>query len=102
MCTDEMELLQDMLLIVVGRGNKWEMLTVGAALCLCVWAVLCLVVQSCLILFDPWTVTLQAPLSMGIRQARIMEWVAMPFSRGSSHPWDQTQVSCIKGEFFTI
>ena len=34
--------------------------------------------------------------------ARIMEWVAMPFSRGSSWPRDQTQLSCISGRFFTI
>ena len=33
----------------------------------------------------PWTVALQAPLSMGILQARILEWVAMPSSRGPSH-----------------
>ena len=37
----------------------------------------------------------------GILQARILEWVAFPFSRGSSQPWDQTQVSCILGRFFT-
>ena len=37
----------------------------------------------------------------GIFQARIMEWVAFPFSRGSSQTRDQTQVSCIAGEFFT-
>ena len=41
-----------------------------------------------------WTVARQAPLSMGILQARILEWVAMPFSKGSSQPRDQTQVSC--------
>ena len=38
----------------------------------------------------------------GILQARILEWVAVPFSRGSSHPRDQTQVSCIAGRFFAI
>ena len=38
----------------------------------------------------------------GILQARILEWVAIPFSRGSSQPRDQTQVSCIVGRFFTI
>ena len=46
----------------------------------------------------------QAPLSMGIFQARILEWVAMPSSRGSSPPRDQTYVSCgscIAGRFFT-
>ena len=37
----------------------------------------------------------------GILQARILEWVAFPFSRGSSQPRDQTQVSCIAGRFFT-
>ena len=33
----------------------------------------------------------------GILQARILEWEAFPFSRGSSQPWDQTQVSRIVG-----
>ena len=36
-----------------------------------------------------------------IIQARILEWVAFPFSRWSSQPRDQTQVSCIAGGFFT-
>ena len=38
----------------------------------------------------------------GILQARILEWVAVPFSRGSSQPTEQTQVSHIAGGFFTI
>ena len=38
----------------------------------------------------------------GILQARIQEWVAMPSSRGSSQPRNQTQVSHIAGRFFTI
>ena len=38
----------------------------------------------------PWTVARQAPLSRGILQARILEWVAMSSSRGSSQPRDQT------------
>ena len=38
----------------------------------------------------------------GILQARILEWVAMPSSRSSSQPRDQTQVSCIAGRFFTV
>ena len=38
----------------------------------------------------------------GILQARILEWVAIPFSRGSSQPRDQTLVSCIAGRFFTV
>ena len=49
----------------------------------------------------PWTVACQAPPSTGILQARILEWVAIPFSRGSSQPRDGTQVSRIAGRFFT-
>ena len=37
----------------------------------------------------------------GILQARTLEWVAFPFSRGSSQPRDRTQVSNIAGGFFT-
>ena len=49
--------------------------------------VLCLV--SCVQLFmTPWTVTHQAPLSMGILQERILQWVALPSSRGSSQSRD--------------
>ena len=57
---------------------------------------------SCVWLFTiPWTVVLQAPLSMGILQASILEWVAMPSSKGSSQHRDWNQVSCIAGGFFT-
>ena len=50
----------------------------------------------------PWTVARQAPLSMGILQARILEWVAMPSFRGSSQPRDWTQVYQIAGGFLTV
>ena len=50
----------------------------------------------------PWTAACQAPLSMGILQSRILEWVAMPFSRGSSWPRDRTWVSCIAGGLFPV
>ena len=43
----------------------------------------------------PWTVACQSPLSMGILQARILEWISMPSSRGSSWPGDQTCISCL-------
>ena len=49
-----------------------------------------------------WTVAHQAPLSMEILQTRILEWVAMPSSKGSFQPRDQTQVSRIAGGFFTV
>ena len=47
-------------------------------------------------LFDPMGYTV-----LGLPQARILEWVAFPFSRGSSQPRDRTQVSHITGGFFT-
>ena len=57
----------------------------------------------CAVLSHIWLfVTLQAPLSIGILQARILKWVAMPSSRASSQPNDRTQVSYIAGGFFTI
>ena len=49
-----------------------------------------------------WTVAYQAPPSMGFFQARVLEWIAISFSRGSSRPRNRTQVSCIAGRHFTI
>ena len=49
----------------------------------------------------PWTVGFQVSLSVGILQARILEWIAMSSSRRSSHPRDQAQVSCNAGGCFT-
>ena len=59
--------------------------------------------DSCVRLFaTPRTVARQALLSVGILQARILEWVALLSSRGSSQPRDGTQVSHMAGGFFTI
>ena len=55
----------------------------------------------CWLFATSWPIARQAPLSMGILQARILEWVAMPSSSGSTQPKNQTQVSCIAGGFFT-
>ena len=54
------------------------------------------VTQPCPTLCDPINYTVH-----GMLQARILEWVAFPFSRGSSQPRDRTQVSHIAGGFFT-
>ena len=51
-------------------------------------SMLVLVAQLCPTLCDPWTVAPEAPLSVGILQTRILEWVAIPFSGGSSQPRD--------------
>ena len=59
--------------------------------------------SSCVRVFTtPWAIALQAPLSTGILQARILEWVAMPSSRGSSQPRDRTWVFSATHKFFTI
>ena len=63
---------------------------------------LCMVTQLCPTHCDPMDGNPQDILSMGILQARILEWVAMPSSRGSSQPRDCTQVSCIAGGLFPI
>ena len=55
------------------------------------------VAQSCLTLCNPMNYTVHE-----ILQARILEWVAVLFSRGSSQPWDRTQDSGIAGRFFII
>ena len=54
------------------------------------------VTQSCLTLCDPSDYKVH-----GTVQARILEWVAFPFSRGSSQPRNRTRISCIAGRFFT-
>ena len=51
---------------------------------------------------DPMDCSLPGSFVHGILQARILEWVAISFSRGSSRPRYQTRVSCIAGRFFTI
>ena len=62
----------------------------------------CPVAQSCPTLLDPMDCSPPGSSVHGILQARTLEWVAMPSSRGSSQPKDQTQVSQIAGGFFTI
>ena len=61
-----------------------------------------LVAQSCLTLCDPMDYSALSSSVHGILQARILEWVAIGFSRGSSWPRDQTQVSHIVDRFFTV
>ena len=77
------------------RLRVWE-------LPLLVACVLCLVAQS---RWTPWPhalCSLPGSSVHGILQARILEWVAMPSSRGSSQGRDRTQVSRTAGRFFTI
>ena len=60
------------------------------------------VTQSCPTLCDHMDCSLPGSSAHGILQAKILQWVAIPFSRVSSQPRDRTQVSHIAGGFFTI
>ena len=60
----------------------------------------CLVTQSCLTLCNPMNCSPPGSSVCGILQARILEWVAISSSRGSSQLRDQTQVPCTAGRFF--
>ena len=61
-----------------------------------------LVTQSCQPLRPMDCCSLPGPSVHGILQARILDWVVIPFSGGSSQPRGRTWVSCITGSFFTI
>ena len=61
-----------------------------------------LAAQSYLTVCNPMDCSPPGSSVHGTLQARILEWVAMPFSRGASQPRDQIWVSCIAGRFFTI
>ena len=60
------------------------------------------VAQSCLTLCDPMDYNLPGSSIHRVFQARVLEWVAISFSSGSSQPRNRTRVSCIAGRRFTI
>ena len=72
---------------------KWGILLLET--CVCVWL-------HCVWLCNPMDCSPPGSPVHGILQARALEWVAIPFFRGSSRPTDQSWVSCIAGGFFTI
>ena len=75
------------------KGVLSSLLEFFHLICLCA----CLVTQSCLTLYDPLDCSSPGFCVHGILQARILEWVTIPFSRESSQSRDQTQVSHIAG-----
>ena len=96
--------------ITLNHGNTWrlvtwELMTINClpltdAVCVCV-CVCVLVTQLCPTLIDPMDHRPPDSSVHGILQARIQEWVAIPFCRGSSPPRDRTWIVCIAGRFFT-
>ena len=89
--------------VLLQLGNQckdtiWQKVRVIACFSLWKWKLL----SQIWLFVTPWTIARQAPLSMGILQTRILERVAISFSRGSSCPRDWTQISCVASRFFTI
>ena len=75
-----------------------EMKDFWMAMTMMMKAIVC--AQSCLTLRDPMDCSPPGPFVHGISWARILEWVAISFSRGSSQPMAQTYFSCLAGGFF--
>ena len=80
--------------------SKWKFFILNSSL-LILYMLLLKYTQSCPILYDPMDYSPPGSSVHGILQAGIPEWVAIPFSRGSSQFKDQTWVSGIVGRFFT-
>ena len=91
----------------VGGGMKWEGRVSRCKLLHVEWInnkvlLHTEVTQSCPTLCDPVDCSPPGSSIHGILQARILECVAISFSRGSSQPRDRTQVSCIAGRCFNL
>ena len=80
-----------------GEGRNNIIILRPNAVCVCV-----LVTQLCPTLCDPMDCSPLGTSVHGILQTRILEWVYVPFSRGSSWPRDQTRISHIGSRFFTV
>ena len=80
-----------------GQHQQWWVILTVCTLGAMWWKVKVKVTQSCPTLCDQMNYTVHR-----ILQARILEWVTFHFSRDSSQPRDQTQVSCIAGRFFIV
>ena len=82
--------------------NVIMLITIRKHTCMHTCEMKVLVAQLCPTLCNPMDCSPPGSSVHGISQARTLEWVATPFSRGSSQPRDQTPVSYPAGRFFTI
>ena len=82
--------------------NSFSDISSHCYLSLGVCALCVLVAKSCLTLYNPMDYKPPGSYVHGVLQARILEWVAMFFSRGSTQLKNQTRVSSTGGRFFTI
>ena len=92
---------QTILLLSRGWGKIKRLSSFEHSVCVCVCVCVCEVPQSCPTLCHPMDCSLPGFSVHRILQARILEWVAISFSRASSRPRDRTQVFCTAGRFFT-
>ena len=81
------------------RPRNWNCVSNYVCVCVCVCV---LVAQSCPTLCNPIDCSLWGSSVHRILRAIILEWVAIPFCRGSPQPRDWTWMSCIAGRFFTV
>ena len=79
------------------RNYLLKFLPYISSVCVCVC-----VAQSCPTLCNPMNYSPPDSRVYGVLWARILEWVAIPFSRGSSQPTDQIQISCMASRFFCV
>ena len=82
---------------IVTRGVQESNTVFSLGIVVCGYVLICIQLFAIL-----WTVAHQAPLSMGILQARVVEWVAMPFLPGIFPTLGLNPGSRIAGRFFTI
>ena len=80
-----------------GSGNLWGRQCLGKMPCMCA----CSATQLCPTLWSPKDHSLPVPSVHGISQARILNWIAIYFSRVFSGPRDGTLIFCIAGRLFT-
>ena len=93
-------MLSDIYMFVLRKGDDVKMLDTCSFFLGTFYKLL--VAQSCPTLCDPVDFSPPGSSVHGILQAQILEWAAIPFSRGASQPRDQIRVSCITGGYFTI
>ena len=88
-------------------GFAWQLSSFHIIVLLCIYTELFRTMESEVTqlrpsLCDPMDCSLSGFSVQGIFQARVLEWVAISFSRGSSQPTDRIQVSCIAGRRFNL
>ena len=81
---------------------RWKKHTIMLKTYLCLVCLCVSVTQSCPTLSALTDCSLPGSSVLGVLQSRILEWIAIPFSRRSSWSRDWTQVSYIAGRFFTV